>query len=45
MKYFYEFQNCERKDYRNFSIVSKLLQTLGTYLRVCIDLCQLNMTY
>lgn len=45
MKYFCEFQNYERKDYRNFAIVSKILQTLENYLRVCIDLCQLKMTY
>jgi hypothetical protein len=45
MKYFCEFQNYECEDYRNFAIVSKILQTLETYLRVCIDRFQLKMTY
>jgi len=45
VKYFCEFQNHEPKDYRNFAIVSKILQILETYLRVCIDLCQLKMNY
>jgi len=29
----------------NFAIVFKILQTLETYLRVCIDLCQLKVNY